>query len=453
MADFSRCCCEPPPASVRAALQDLNIAAPLEQISESGDIRLSDYEPVHEWDESAHAMSDQRTARGRTQVGIIGAGPSGLVLARMLRRCGIDSVVVEARSRAYCEQRVRAGVLEHDAAQLLEDIGVGERMRREGLVHRGIVLRFARRDHRIDMAGLTGGRTITVYGQHEVIKDLITAAYDDGQRLLFDVADVAIEDVTSERPTIRFTHEGVAHSLECDVIAGCDGFHGVSRASIPAGTLRTFEESFPFAWLGILAEAPPASVELVYARHERGFALQSMRSPRITRLYLQCPPDDSIDTWSDDRIWAELHARFAVESEWALHEGPILQRGITPMRSFVVEPMQYGRIFLVGDAAHIVPPTGAKGMNLALADVRVLAAAIDSFYSEHTSRLLEAYSATCLRRVWKVQRFSAWMTGLLHTTGDAFADRLRFAELDYVTSSHAAATVLAENYVGLPFEH
>jgi p-hydroxybenzoate 3-monooxygenase len=397
-------------------------------------------------------MNGQTPATERTQVGIIGAGPSGLVLAHMLRQRGIESVVIEARSRAHCEQRVRAGVLENDAAQLLEDIGVGERMRREGLVHSGIVLRFTRRDHRIDMADLTGGRTITVYGQHEVIKDLIVAAYAADQRLLFDACDVAVDEITSAQPVIRYSHDGVAHTLECDIIAGCDGFHGVSRASIPSGALRTYDKTFPFAWLGILAEAPPASAELVYTRHEHGFALQSMRSPHITRLYLQCAPDESIDAWPDDRIWDELHTRFAVNSDWVLHEGPILQRGITPMRSFVAEPMQHGRLFLVGDAAHIVPPTGAKGMNLALADVRVLAAALDAFYSQGTSRWLDAYSDACLRRVWKVQRFSSWMTDLLHTTDNPFADRMRLAELDYLAGSRAAATALAENYVGLPFE-
>jgi p-hydroxybenzoate 3-monooxygenase len=371
----------------------------------------------------------------------------------MLRLRGIESVIVEARSRAHCEQRVRAGVLEHDAADLLEKIGVGARMRREGLVHRGIFLRFNARDHRIDMAELTGGRTITVYGQHEVIKDLVAAALAAGQRLHFEVDDVAVEDVSSARPRIRFRHGGEARCVECDIIAGCDGFHGVSRVSIPPGLLHIYDKTYPFAWLGILAAAPPASEELVYTRHERGFALLSMRSPEITRLYLQCAPDESLDEWPDDRIWAELRARFAREDDWVLHDGPILQRGVTPMRSVVVDPMQYGRLFLVGDAAHIVPPTGAKGMNLAIADVRVLARALGAFFLDGSTHLLDRYSATCLRRVWKVQRFSAYMTHMLHRTSDgAFADRLQLAELDYVTSSRAAATALAENYVGLPFE-
>ena len=389
----------------------------------------------------------------RTQVGIVGAGPSGLILAHMLRLRGIESVIVEVRTREYCEQRVRAGVLEHDAANLLEEIGVGERMRREGLVHRGIILRFDRRDHRIDLAGLTGGRTITVYGQHEVIKDLIAAALSDNQRILFEAADVTVEDRASAAPMIRFRHESTPETIECDFIAGCDGFHGVCRPSIPAGVLSFHEKQYPFAWLGILAAAPPASEELVYTRHERGFALLSMRSPEITRLYLQCPPDESLDNWPDARIWAELRDRFARNESWTLNEGPILQRGITPMRSFVADPMQHGRLFLVGDAAHIVPPTGAKGMNLAIADVRVLADALTTFYERGSTDLLDRYSTTCLRRVWNVQRFSGWMTQILHRTADdPFLDRIHLAELDYVTTSTAAATTLAENYVGLPFE-
>ena len=389
----------------------------------------------------------------RTQVGIIGAGPSGLILARMLAQQGIESVILEARSREYCEQRARAGVLEHDSANLLEEIGVGSRMRREGLVHRGIFLRFGGRDHRIDMAELTGGRTITVYGQHEVIKDLIAAAITDGQPLLFDVDDVSVHDLESNTPKIRYRHAGEAHTLECDVIAGCDGFHGICRPSIPSEAIAEISHTFPFAWLGILSASPPASEELVYARHERGFALQSMRSPEITRLYIQVPPDDTIDHWTDEQIWDELDARLSLDHDWSLNRGPIVQRAVTPMRSFVAEPMQFGRLFLVGDAAHIVPPTGAKGMNLAIADVRVLASALGAFYTKGDMRLLDAYSATCLRRVWKVQRFSAWMTQLLHRVGDdPFAAQVQLAELEYVTSSRAASTALAENYVGLPFD-
>jgi p-hydroxybenzoate 3-monooxygenase len=388
----------------------------------------------------------------RTQVGIVGAGPSGLILAHMLRLRGIDSIIVEARTREYCEQRVRAGVLEHDSANLLEHIGVGARMRREGLVHRGIILRFEGRDHRIDLAGLTGGRTITVYGQHEVIKDLIAAALAANQRILFEASDVRVDDISSRTPSMHCRHDGAAVSIECDLIAGCDGFHGICRPCIPPGVLSFHEKQYPFAWLGILAAAPPASEELVYTRHERGFALLSMRSPEITRLYVQCEPDESLDNWSDDRIWGELRTRFAREDPWTLNEGPILQRGITPMRSFVTDPMQHGRLFLVGDAAHIVPPTGAKGMNLAIADVRVLADAIAAYYADGSTDLLDGYTATCLRRVWKVQRFSGWMTQMLHRTNDPFLDRVHLAEVDYVTTSTAAATTLAENYVGLPFE-
>jgi len=389
----------------------------------------------------------------RTQVGIIGAGPSGLILARMLAQQGIESVILEARSREYCEQRARAGVLEHDAADLLEDIGVGERMRREGLVHRGIFLRFGGRDHRIDMAELTGGRTITVYGQHEVIKDLIAAAILDGQPLSFDVDDVSVHDIETTAPIVRYRENGEIKTLECDVVAGCDGFHGVCRPSIPDAAIRSLSRVYPFAWLGILSASAPASDELVYGRHDRGFALQSMRSPEITRLYLQVPPDDTLENWSDDRIWSELNTRLSVDGDWSLNQGPILQRGITPMRSFVADPMRFGRLFLVGDAAHIVPPTGAKGMNLAIADVRVLSSALGAFYSRNDARALDAYSATCLRRIWKVQRFSAWMTRLLHRSGDdPFSAELQLAELDYVTSSRAASTSLAENYVGLPFD-
>jgi p-hydroxybenzoate 3-monooxygenase len=388
----------------------------------------------------------------RTKVGIVGAGPSGLILAHMLRLRGIDSIILEARTRAYCEQRVRAGVLEHDSAALLEQIGVGDRMRREGLVHRGIILRFDRCDHRIDLSGLTGGRAITVYGQHEVIKDLIASALAANQRILFEVDDVRLDDLSSTSPSIRFRHDSREQSVQCDIVAGCDGFHGVCRPSIPSDVLSVFEKHYPFAWLGILAVAPPASEELVYTRHERGFALLSMRSPEITRLYLQCDPDESLDNWTDERIWGELRTRFARDDTWSLNEGPILQRAITPMRSFVVDPMQYGRLFLVGDAAHIVPPTGAKGMNLAIADVRVLAEAIAAFYADGSTNLLDRYTDICLRRVWKVQRFSGWMTQMLHRTDDPFADRVHLAELDYVTTSTAAATTLAENYVGLPFD-
>jgi len=370
----------------------------------------------------------------------------------MLRAEGIESVVLESRSRAYCEQRVRAGVLEHDSANLLEEIGVGERMRREGLVHRGIHLRFNGCDHRIDLAGLAGGRVITVYGQHEVIKDLIAAAIGAGQHLHFEVSDVRAENLESSQPRIRYRDGDADKVLDCDVIAGCDGFHGVCRPAIPDGVVQAFDSTYPFAWLGILAAAAPLSEELVYARHERGFALLSMRSPSITRLYLQCELDDSIDNWPDDRIWSELRLRVSTTAGDSLNEGEILQRGITPMRAFVAEPMQFGRLFLVGDAAHIVPPTGAKGMNLAIADVCVLAEALSNFFRAGSTALLDRYSATCLRRVWKVQRFSTWMTRMLHRHDDPFVNRLSLAELDYVVGSRAASMSLAENYVGLPFD-
>ncbi|HSB67970.1 MAG TPA: 4-hydroxybenzoate 3-monooxygenase [Candidatus Methylomirabilis sp.] len=386
----------------------------------------------------------------RTQVGIVGAGPAGLMLSHLLHLQGIESAVLEIRSRDHVERRIRAGVLEQGTVDLLNQAGVGDRMRREGLVHHGIELRFGGRGHRIDLSGLTGGRAITVYGQHEVVKDLIAARLDAGGTILFEVEDVSLHGVESATPTIRFRQDGEARELACDVIAGCDGFHGVCRPSIPEGVLTVYERVYPLAWLGILVEAPPSSKELIYAYHQRGFALHSMRSPSITRLYLQCAPDEDLANWPDVRIWRELRTRFTAEG-WTLTEGPILQRGVTEMRSFVVEPMQFGRLFLAGDAAHIVPPTGAKGLNLAVADVRVLAQALGEFYASGRTDLLDRYSETCLPRVWRAQRFSWWMTSMLHRfDGDASQQRLQLAELDYVTSSRAAATSLAENYVGLP---
>ena len=387
----------------------------------------------------------------RSQVGIVGAGPAGLLLSHLLHLQGIESVVLEIRSRDYIERRIRAGVLEQGTVDVLVESGVGARLQREGLVHHGIELRFGGRGHRIDLSGLTGGRAITVYGQHEVIKDLIAARLDAGGRILFEVEDVSVHGLDTTTPTIRFCKDGLTRELTCDVIAGCDGFHGVCRPSVPEGTLTVYERVYPFAWLGILAEAPPSSEELIYAYHERGFALHSMRSPAITRLYIQCAPDEDLANWPDQRIWAELHTRLGA-GDWRLTEGPILQRGITDMRSFVVEPMQYGRLFLAGDAAHIVPPTGAKGLNLAVADVRVLARALTEFFASGRTDLLARYSETCLPRVWQAQRFSWWMTSMLHRSdgAGAYQHRLQLAELDYVTSSRAAATALAENYVGLP---
>jgi p-hydroxybenzoate 3-monooxygenase len=387
----------------------------------------------------------------RTQVGIVGAGPAGLVLSHLLHLEGIDSVVLESRTREYVQERVRAGVLEQNTVDLLTDMGVGERMRREGLVHHGIGLRFQDRDHRINFHELTGGRAITIYAQSEVIKDLIDARLAAGGAIYFEASEVSVHDITDSHPTIRFRKSGDSTALRCDFIAGCDGFHGICRTSIPDGVLTAYERTYPFAWLGILAEAPPSSDELVYSYHDRGFALLSMRSEQLGRLYLQCAPAEDLENWPDERIWQELHERLRCEG-WKLTEGPILQKGISGMRSFVVEPMQYGRLFLAGDAAHIVPPTGAKGLNLAVADVRVLAAAIAEFYRCGRREQLERYSANCLRRVWKVQRFSWWMTSMLHRfdSDNAFDRRRQLGELDYVTSSRAAAQSLAENYVGLP---
>ncbi len=389
----------------------------------------------------------------RTQVGIVGAGPAGLVLSHLLHLQGIESVVVENRSRQYVEERVRAGVLEQGTVDLLTEMGVGERMKREGLVHYGVELRFGGHGHRIDFEELTGGKAITIYSQHEVLKDLNNARIAAGGQVLFEVEDVSVHDFDGSAPKIRYQKDGNNYELACDFIAGCDGFHGICRPSIPAGVLTEYERVYPFGWLGILAEAPPSSDELIYCYHDRGFALLSMRTPQISRLYLQCRPDEDIDQWSDERIWEELHTRLASDG-WSLTEGPILQKGVTGMRSFVVEPMQYGRLFLAGDSAHIVPPTGAKGLNLAVSDVRVLARAITDFYATGKQSLLNEYSATCLRRVWKVQRFSWWMTSMLHRFPDEnpFDQRRQRAELDYVTSSRAASQSLAENYVGLPTE-
>jgi len=390
----------------------------------------------------------------RTQIGIVGAGPAGLLLSHLLHLQGIESVIVEARSRKYIEERIRAGVLEQGTVDMLVETGVGERLKREGLIHHGIELRFNRRGHRINMYELTGGKAITIYAQHEVVKDLVTARLAAGGQIFFEAADVSVDGFNGTTPSIRFAADGKIHELSCDFIAGCDGFHGVCRPSIPSGVLTAFDRTYPFAWLGILAQAPPSSRELVYAYHERGFALLSMRSMEIGRLYLQVPPEEDINNWPDDKIWRELQMRFAVNGDWKLTEGPILQKGITPMRSFVVEPMQYGRLYLAGDAAHIVPATGAKGLNLAAADVRLLAQAFVDYYSSGGTRQLEQYSHRCLRRVWKAQRFSWWMTSMLHRfdTDSPFDQRRQVAELDYLTGSRAAMTSLAENYVGLPWD-
>jgi len=393
----------------------------------------------------------------RTQVAIIGAGPAGLMLGAVLARRGIDSVILEARSREYIEHRIRAGVLEQGSIDAMDEVGAGARMHEHGLVHDGVILRFAGRSHRIDLHGLTG-KSVMIYSQHELVRDLVALRLGGGAPLAFEVDDVRFAGLDTARPEVHYRHDGEHRVLTCDFVAGCDGFHGPSRAAIPADQLRVFEREYPFGWLGILADVAPSSHELVYAYHDRGFALLSMRSPSVSRLYLQCAPDEDLAAWSDDRIWSELAVRLAAD-DFELTRGPITQRSVTPMRSFVSEPMRYGRLLLAGDAAHIVPPTGAKGLNLAIADVRLLADALSAFYTGGDASRLDSYSADCLRRVWKVERFSWWMTQMLHRfdpagagqdTAAEFARRIQLAELDYVTSSHAASTTLAENYVGLP---
>ncbi|MDW8338575.1 MAG: 4-hydroxybenzoate 3-monooxygenase [Thermoleophilia bacterium] len=388
--------------------------------------------------------------RERTEVGIVGAGPAGLLLGHLLERAGVETVILELRSRAYVEARIRAGVVEHAIVDLLIEAGAGERLRREGLVHRGIELQYAGERHRIPLSELTGGKTIVIYGQTEIVKDLIRLRLASGQPLHFEVSEVALHDLESERPRIRYTHEGQEVELVCNVIAGCDGFHGVSRPSIPAHSRSEFSREYPYGWLGILAAVAPSNDELVYAHHERGFALLSLRSPERSRLYLQCRPDEDLAQWPDERIWEELQARLGLPG-WQLAEGPILEKSVTGMRSYVCEPMRYGRLFLAGDAAHIVPPTGAKGLNLALHDVRVLAEALVDFLRSRRTTGIDAYSDTCLRRVWRAEHFSWWMTQMLHRpeNQDPFDLRLQLSQLRYVTSSQAAATSLAENYVGL----
>jgi p-hydroxybenzoate 3-monooxygenase len=390
----------------------------------------------------------------RTQVGIVGAGPAGLLLSHLLHLEGVDSVVLESRSRAEIEAMIRAGVLEQGTVDLLKATGVGERMQREGFVHNGIYLRFGGRSHRIDFPSLTGGRAIMVYAQHEVIKDLVAARLGVGGKLVFEVKDAAVYDLDSREPKIRFHHAGQLIELACDFIVGCDGFHGITRPSIPSRMRNEFSRIYPFGWFGILVEAPASTDELIYAHHERGFALVSTRSPEIQRLYLQCDPHDELKNWPDSRIWDELHARLESGDGWRLAEGRIFQKGIIAMRSLVVEPMRYGRLFLAGDAAHIVPPTGAKGLNLAAADVRVLSRALAAFYARGDEQALKDYSVTALRRVWRAEHFSWWMTSMLHRFHDetTFHHRLQLAELQYVVTSRAKAITLAENYVGLPLE-
>ena len=389
----------------------------------------------------------------RTQVGIIGAGPAGLLLSHMLYLRGIDSVIIESRSREAIEATIRAGVLEQSTVDLMTEIGAGERMKREGFVHHGFEIRFGGRSHRINLHDLANGRVITVYAQHEVLKDLIKLRLNTGGRILFEAKATGIEDVTTSAPKIRFTsQDGKAMELACDFIAGCDGSHGFSRAAVPEGSVRKdYFRVYPFGWFGILAKAPPSSDELIYTHSERGFALVSTRSPDVQRMYFQCDPNDSVDNWPEERIWEELQARVSGEG-FRLKEGPIFQKGIIPLRSFVCEPMQHGRLFLAGDAAHTVPPTGAKGLNLAAADVHVLARGLSAYYASGSTDLLDGYSRTALRRVWRAQHFSWWMTSMLHRfyDGNEFDLRRQLAELDLVTSSRAAATTIAENYVGMP---
>ena len=372
----------------------------------------------------------------------MGAGPAGLMLGHLLHRAGIESVILENRSQDYVIDRVRAGVLEQGTVDLMRDSDVGDRLAREGMRHEGIYIAFGGTRHRIDMAGLTGGRAITIYGQHEVVKDLMAARAASGRPLFFEVSQVAVEDFET-RPRIRFRHDGGEHEVACDIIAGCDGSHGICRPSMPAAHVQWYEREYPFAWLGILASAAPSSDELVYSLHDRGFALFSMRSMSVTRLYLQVAPDESIDDWSDDRIWTELMVRLRTDDGWEPNVGAIVQKGITPMRSCVAEPMRYGRLFLAGDAAHVVPPTGAKGLNLAMADVRRLATAIETFYATGSDALLDEYSARGLKRTWRAQRFSWWMTSMLHRhdTGNPFDHRRQLAELEYLVGSTAAMIV------------
>jgi p-hydroxybenzoate 3-monooxygenase len=386
----------------------------------------------------------------RTQVGIVGGGPAGLLLSHLLHLEGIESIVLERRSREVLETTVRAGVLEHGTAELLKEVGVGERMRREGSVHHGIELRFGGRGHRIDFGDLTEGLSITIYGQQEVVKDLIRARLEADGKVLFEARAESVGDLDTDSPKIRFLQDGQQEEISCDYVAGCDGSLGVCRTGIPENVRTQYTRTYPFGWFGILVQGPPSTEELIYTLHDRGFALVSTRSPEVQRLYFQCDPQDDVEVWPDERIWDELSTRLATHDGWELAGGQIFQKDIVQMRSFVCEPMQHGRLFLAGDAAHIVPPTGAKGMNLAVADIRVLAHALTEFYGSGNKELLDAYSEICLRRVWRAQRFSWWMTSMLHRfdRSDPFQLKVQQAELDYVTTSRAAATTIAENYVG-----
>ena len=390
----------------------------------------------------------------KTQVAIVGAGPSGLLLAALLHRAGIATVVIEQRSPDYVLSRIRAGVLEQGTVSLLDRAGVGQRAHAQGLVHGGFALGYRNSEHRIDLHALTGGKTVMVYGQTEVTRDLMDARAAEGLTTIYEAQDVALHDFDSAQPRVTYNKDGASHVLHCDFIAGCDGFHGASRASVPAGAIKTFEKVYPFGWLGVLADTPPVAHELIYSNHERGFALCSMRSTARSRYYIQCGSDDSVENWSDTAFWDELRRRLSPQASDALVTGPSIEKSIAPLRSFVAEPMRFGSLFLAGDAAHIVPPTGAKGLNLAASDVHHLSSGLIEHYADHSDAGLDAYSDRCLRRVWKAVRFSWWFTTLMHKfpDGGAFAQKVQEAEIDYLLGSRAAATSLAENYVGLPFE-
>ena len=386
----------------------------------------------------------------KTQVGIIGAGPAGLVLSHRLYQAGIDSIVLESRSRAHVEGRIRAGVLEQNTVDLLTSIGVADRLHKEGLVHHGVEFRFNGQSKRIPLADLTGGRAIYIYGQRQILKDLIKARLDTGGVILFEAEGRRIEGLQNDRPRIYYEREGDEHVIECDHVAGCDGFHGISRRSIPDGVLKEYGHEYAFGWVGILADVPPSAEELIYAFHPNGFALHSLRSPSCSRLYVQSDPNDNLENWPDERIWTELHIRLATDG-WSLQEGPIIEKTFAPLRTFAVEPMQYRRLFLAGDAAHIVPPTGAKGLNLAVADVKILSQGLITWYKTGGAELLENYSEACLRRVWRTQDFSNFITKLMHLQAavGTFEYKLQEAAFEYICTSEAAARVLAENYVGL----
>lgn len=390
----------------------------------------------------------------KTQVAIIGAGPAGLMLGHLLHNAGIDAIIIENRSREYIEERVRAGVLEQGTVNAMVESGVGDRLLAEGLEHDYIDIRFDRKPHRLNVKKLSRGRSVWVYAQHEIVKDLVSARLEYDEPLYFEVNDVSIHDVDIDHPSVRFIHEDKQQIVQCDYVAGCDGFHGISRRMIPESVLQVFDRQYPFAWLGVLADVPPASQEIIYAYHERGFALQSMRGPNISRLYVQCPVADSVDDWPDDRFWAELHTRLETVDGWHQEEGPIIQKGITGMRSFVCEPMQYGRLLLAGDSAHIVPPTGAKGLNMAIGDVQTMTRALRAYYEDGNRAYIGSYSDTSLKRVWQVQRFASMLCYNLHRFPEhnTFEHKMQIAELNNMTHSKEAMRALAQNYTGVPVE-